>query len=68
MNQKNNIVLVKIFKTAMLRSNLRDYADAYISVTGTITIAGAGDDDVARQADERDKGIILKIVLHLLNA
>ena len=29
------------FKTTMLRSNLRDYADAYILVKGTITITGA---------------------------
>ena len=28
------------FKTTMLRSNLCDYADAYILVKGTITITG----------------------------
>ena len=56
------------FKTTMLRSNLCDYSDAYIFVKGTIAITGAGDDDAARQANERDKGVILKIVLHLLNA
>ena len=33
------------FKTTMLRSNLCDYADAYIVVKGTITITGAGDDN-----------------------
>ena len=32
-------------KTTMLRSNLCDYADAYILVKGTITITGAGNDD-----------------------
>ena len=48
------------FKTTMLRSNLCDYADAYIPVKGTITIIGAGNDDAARQADERDKGVIFK--------
>ena len=48
------------FKTTMLRSNLCDYADAYILVKGTITITGAGDDDAAKQADERNKGVILK--------
>ena len=37
-----------IFKTAMLRSNLCDYADAYILVNGTITITGAGDDDALK--------------------
>ena len=41
------------FKTTMLRSNLCDYADAYILVKGTITITGAGD-------DERNKGVIFK--------
>ena len=48
------------FKTAMLRSNLCDYADAYILVKGTITITGAGDDAAARQADERNKGVTFK--------
>ena len=41
------------FKTTMLRSNLCDYADAYIFVKGTITITGAGDAAAARQADEK---------------
>ena len=44
----------------MLRSNLCDYADAYILVNGTITITGARDDTAARQADERDKGVTFK--------
>ena len=48
------------FKTTMLRSNLCDYADAYILVKGRITITGDGDDGAARWADERDKGVILK--------
>ena len=48
------------FKTVMLRSNLCDYADAYILVKGKITITGAGDDAATRQADERDKGITFK--------
>ena len=56
------------FKTTMLRSNLCDYADSYILVKGTITITEAGDDAAARQADKRNKGSHLKIVLHLLNA
>ena len=41
----------------MLRSNLCDYADAYILVNGSITITGAGDDGVARRVYERDKGV-----------
>ena len=44
----------------MLRSNLRNYTDAYILVKGTITIAGEGDDAAARQADERDKGVTFR--------
>ena len=48
------------FKTTMLRSNLCDYADAYIFVNGTIIITGTGDDDAAKQLDERNKGVIFK--------
>ena len=48
------------FRTAMLRSNFCDYADAYILVKGTVTITGAGDAAAARQADERNKGVIFK--------
>ena len=44
----------------MLRSNLCNYADAYILVNGRITITGAGDDAAVRQADERDKGVTFK--------
>ena len=47
-------------KTTMLRSNLCDYVDSYILVKGTITITGAGDDEDARQADERNKGVTFK--------
>ena len=48
------------FKATMLRSNLCDYADAYIIVKGTIKITGAGDDAAARQAGERNKCVIFK--------
>ena len=57
----------------MLRSNLCDYADAYVLVKGTITITGnAGPESnpdaprnaaqllAARQADERNKDVIFK--------
>ena len=44
----------------MLKSSLCDYSDAYILIKGRITIAGAGDDAAARQADERDKGVAFK--------
>ena len=48
------------FKTAMLKSSLCDYTDAYILVKGKITITGEGDDAAATQADERNKGVIFK--------
>ena len=48
------------FKTPMLKSSLCDYSDAYILVKGTITLTGAGDYAAARQADERDKGVVFK--------
>ena len=48
------------FKTAMLKSDLCDDADAYIFIKGTITITGHGDDDAARQLNERNKGVIYK--------
>ena len=48
------------FKTAMLRSNLCDYADSYILVKGTVTITGHGADAAARQADERNNGVTFK--------
>ena len=51
------------FKTTMLKSSLCDYSDPHILAKGTITITGAGDDAAARQADEKDKGVVLKIVL-----
>ena len=48
------------FKTTMLRSNLCDYADAYILVNGTITITGDEDDDAAKGLDEINKGVAFK--------
>ena len=48
------------FKTAMLKSSLCDYIDAYILVKGKITISGARADAAARQVDERDKGVAFK--------
>ena len=43
------------FKTSMLRSSLCDYSGAYKLVSGTITITGAGADDVAEKLDERKR-------------
>ena len=39
----------------MIRSDLYDYSDTCILVSGTITIAGEGDDDAAKGADKRNK-------------
>ena len=44
----------------MLKSSLCDYSDAYILLKGTITITGAGDNAAAKQADERDKGVVFE--------
>ena len=48
------------FKNSRIRSNLYDYSDAYILVSGTIIITGAEDDDNAKRTDERNKGVIFK--------
>ena len=55
------------FKTIMLKSSLCDNSDAYILVKGKITIAGAGADAAARQADERNKGVIFKNCAPFIN-
>ena len=52
----------------MLRSDLCDYADAYIPVKGRITIIEAENHGNARRADEINQSEYLKIVHHLLNA
>ena len=44
----------------MIRSNLCDYSDAYIVVSGTIKITGLEHDDAEKNANERDKGVIFK--------
>ena len=44
----------------MLRSSLCDYSDAYILVSGTVAITGAGADDASKQLDERNKGRVPK--------
>ena len=57
----------------MVKLNLRlqclcDYSNASILASGTITITGAGNDDAARNLYDRNKGVIFKIVHHVLNA
>ena len=49
------------FKTPMLRSHLRDYSDAYILVTGTITVTVPGVNNNADNIrDKRNRPLILK--------
>ena len=48
------------FKMSLLKSSLCDYSNAYILLSGTITITGAGADDAAKRLDERNKGVIFK--------
>ena len=55
------------FKTTILKSSLCDYSDAYILVKRKITIAGAGADAAARQADEINKGVIFKNCAPFIN-
>ena len=43
------------FKTSMLKSSLCDYSDAYILVSGTITVVGARADDAARVTDGKNE-------------
>ena len=44
----------------MLNSNICDHSDAYILVTGTITVAGAGPTKVARVIARGNKQAIFK--------
>ena len=48
------------FKTTMFWSSLCDYSDVYILVKGTIRITGAGNNDTAQRADERNKQVTFK--------
>ena len=48
------------FEISMLKSRSYDYSDAYMPISGTITIAGAGIDDNAKRLDERNKGVIFE--------
>ena len=53
------------FKTPMLRSDLCDYVDAYILVSGTITVtANAGANNIR---DKKNRPLILKIMDHLFH-
>ena len=48
------------FKTSVVKSNLCDYSDAYIYVSGTMIVTGAWDDDNEKRTDERNKVVIFK--------
>ena len=52
----------------MSRSSLCADNNAYILVSGTIKITGAGANDPAERLDERNKGVIFKIVHYSLTA
>ena len=54
------------FKTAMLRSSLCDYSDAYILVKGNISVNNTAADGTA--ANNTGKKVIFKILLSLLTA
>ena len=47
-------------KTSLLNSSLCDYSDAYILVSGTITIAGLGRDHTAKRIYEIENTVIFK--------
>ena len=55
------------FKTTVLEFSFCDYRDAYILVKGTVTITGTGANAAGRQAEERDKGIIIKNCAPFIN-
>ena len=55
------------FKTAMLKFSLCDYSDEYILLKERITITGAGYDAAARQANDRNNGIIFKNCTSFIN-
>ena len=44
----------------MIRSNLCDYSDVYILVSGTITITGEGADNTGKRTGKTNKGVIFK--------
>ena len=51
-------------KTSMIRSNLCNYSDDYLLVSGTIIIPGVGAGDAAQRANERNKGVIIILKLY----
>ena len=54
------------FKTSLLKSSLYDYSDAYVSVSGTIKIAGEAADDAIKWTDGRDKRVSKYNLWHMV--
>ena len=52
------IIVTLDLKLRMLKSSFCDYGNACRLVKGAITTTGVEDDAAARQADERNKGVI----------
>ena len=52
------VIVTLDLKLRMLKSSFCDYGNACILVKGAITTTGVEDDAAARQADERNKGVI----------
>ena len=48
------------FKTSMLKQKLCNYSDAYILVSGPITVVGAGADAAVIAADRDNKKVVFK--------
>ena len=59
-----------ITKITRLKLKLQCWSQIYpiMLVSGTITIDGKGDNDAAKRADERNKGVIFKNFHHSLTA
>ena len=55
MNKEEHTMLI-----AKSRPSLCDYSDAYILFNGKTKIARVGDNGAARQADERNKGVLFE--------
>ena len=55
-----NINIQIKFETSMLQSSLCDYSDAYILVSGTITLVAAGAEAAAIAADRNKKQAVFK--------
>ena len=55
------------FKASIVKWSLCVYSDAYIIVSGAVTIVVAGTDDTTKRFDKRSKGVIFKSNSHFIN-